>query len=98
MRMLGKRIGVEKLGKPSNKDSFFALPEDSDATGYIRYVGDGINSTNLKVGIKVYYGKERHCIKIGGIDIWVMDEGNVYAIAEDESAEKQKYKTESATS
>ena len=56
------------------------MPEDGDAVGIIRYAGPGVEA-NLKVGVKVYYGKERHRIKIKGIDIEVMDEDNVYAVS-----------------
>ena len=81
-RMRGKRIGVEKLGKSTNQAGLFALPEDASAVGTIRYLGDGLAESDLKIGMKVYFGKNRHELRMEGKDILVMDEDNVYATAE----------------
>lgn len=79
--MRGKKVGVERLAK-STSASFLAMPEDSSAVGTIRYVGKDLSNSDLKVGMKVYYGKNRHEIKMNGLDIFVMEEDNVYAVVE----------------
>lgn len=85
--MRGKRVGVEKLGKVSNSKAYLAMPEDASAVGFIRFLGKDLVNTDLKVGMKVYYGKNRHELKMNGTDILVMDEDNVYAIVEEQNAE-----------
>lgn len=91
VQMRGKRVGVEKLGRATNTKTFLAMPEDASAVGTIRYVGKDLENSELKVGMKVYYGKNRHELKMNGTDILVMDEDNIYAIvAEDAGAEDKK--------
>lgn len=85
--MRGKRVGVEKIGRSAKSGTFIAMPEDTSAVGIIRFVGDAITSSDLKVGMKIYYGKNRHELKMNGTDILVMDEDNVYAIVEESNAE-----------
>lgn len=87
--MRGKKIGVEKLGKTATTKSFMAMPEDASAVGYIRYLGKDLVNSDLKVGMKVFYGKNRHELKMNGTDILVMDEDNVYATVEESNAEAQ---------
>jgi len=80
IKMRGKRVGVEKVGKSTKKDAFLAMPDDSSSVGIIRFIGDALTDTDLKVGDKIHFGKNRHEIKIEGKDILVMDEDNVYAV------------------
>lgn len=87
--MRGKRVGVEKLGKASQSKTFLAMPDDASAIGFIRFVGSELASSDLKVGMKVAFGKNRHEIKLNGMDVFVMDEENVYAVVEDQNAEVQ---------
>ena len=88
MQVRGKRVVVEKLGKSKDtSNSLFAMPEDTSAVGTIKYVGKDV--LDLKPGMKVYYGKNRHELKMDGADVLVMDEDNVYAIAEEDGAEKK---------
>lgn len=89
--MQGKRLGVEKLGKSSGTKSFLSVPEDVSAVGIIRYLGEELlraPQQRFVVGMKVYYGKNRHELRINGQDILIMDEDNIYAIVE-ESNETQ---------
>lgn len=89
VRMRGKRVGVEQVGKTSNTKTLLAMPEDASAVGIIRYVGHV--DSHLQVGVKVYFGKNHHQLRINGANILVMDEDNVYAIVEDDCADdKQK--------
>jgi hypothetical protein len=86
VQMRGKRVGVEKLGKSSSDPkSLFAMPEDTSAVGIIRYVGSDLKDPDLKVGTKVYFGDQRQQMKIHGIDILVMEETNVLAVAQDDT-------------
>ncbi len=99
IRMLGNRIGVEKLGKSKDKSSFLAIPEDSDAMGLILYVGDSQEEELLrfKVGMKIIYGKDRHQVKMNGVDVWVMPPDNVYAIVEEDRDAKKEDTVDSET-
>lgn len=83
-QMLGKRVGVEKLSKTAKSNSFIAMPDDASAVGFVRYVGDEVENSKLVVGAKVYFGKNRHELKMDGVDILVMDEDNVYAIVNED--------------
>jgi co-chaperonin GroES (HSP10) len=80
--MRGKRLGVEKLGKSTNQNSLFALPEDTSSCGTIVFLGEGLAESDLKVGMKVYFGDKRQQVRIEGRDVQVMDEENVLAIAD----------------
>lgn len=93
VQMRGKRVGVEKLGRASNTKTLLAMPEDASAVGTIRYVGKDVQDSDLKVGTKVYYGKDRHELKMNGQDILVMDEDNIYAIVEDSDGEDKSKTT-----
>jgi co-chaperonin GroES (HSP10) len=85
--MRGKRVGVEKVTKAQNGNgSFLAMPDDASATGFVRFVGKDLENSDLKVGMKVYFGKNRHELKMDGVDILVMDEENVYAIVSEGDA------------
>lgn len=84
--MRGKRVGVEKLTKSvSTAASLFAMPEDTFSMGIIKYVGDGLVDSDLKVGMKVHFGDQRQPMKMSGVDILVMEETNVLAIVQDDS-------------
>jgi len=88
--MRGKRVGVERPGRAQKNDSLIAMPEDTSAIGYIKYLGKDLQSSDLRVGMKVCYGKNRHELKLNGADILVMEDDNIYAIVEDSGAEDKK--------
>lgn len=92
IKMLGKRVGVSRLTKAldSSKTQFLSMPEDSDSIGEVRYLGEDLDEGILKVGDRVYFGKDRHQIKIKGTDIWIMPVENIYAISENQSASPVK--------
>ena len=81
--MRGKRVAVERLVKATAGNSMFAMPEDASAVGLIKYVGNEVSG--LSIGQKVYYGKNRHELKMEGKDILIMDEDNIYAIVTDDT-------------
>ena len=83
VRMLGKWISVEKIKQNDNKTAaLFAMPDDASAVGIVRGVGPELNESAIKVGQKVYFGKNRHELKMNGVDVYVMELTNIYAIAE----------------
>lgn len=89
LRVRGKRVVVEKLGRSKGSvDSLLAMPEDTSAVGIIRHVGEEVK--DLQAGQKVYFGKNRHELRMDGSDVLVMDEENVYAIVEEVRAESEK--------
>lgn len=85
-RMRGNRVGIELLAKGSDSKSLIAMPEDTSAVGVIRYVGDGVTAPELQVGVKVYYGKVHHQLRMNGANILVMNEDNVYAVVQEDTA------------
>lgn len=89
MQMLGNRVGVEKLKAASKSSSLMAMPEDTNSTGIIRYLGNTVQSeSGLKVGQKVVFGSKREAVRIGGSDIHVMEIDNVFAILEEPTETK----------
>lgn len=88
IQMRGNKIGVQKLGKASKKDEnpLIVMPESGDSLGIIKFLGAGAPE-DLKVGMKIYYGTSRQQIKMSGMDIEVMEDDNIYAIAKDSDEE-----------
>lgn len=85
IKMVNKKIGVEKLGKSSKKidNSFLAMIEVVDNLGIIRFSFEG---SQFPVGTKVYYGSKREEVRMNGKDIQIMDEENIFAIVEELNA------------
>jgi co-chaperonin GroES (HSP10) len=65
------------------------MPDDSNSVGVIKYVGDALADSDLKVGTKVYYGNQRQTITIDGVTILVMEETNIVARVEDVASEQK---------
>ncbi len=91
IKMLKDFIGVEQKLKSSKKkvDGLFHIPESVDSLGTIQFVGESYDG-QLKPGMHVYYGDKRTQIRMGGMDIQVMDPSNIIAIAEDQEDEHDK--------
>lgn len=91
--MRDNKIGVQKLGKSTqeNKSSLIIMPESSDSLGIIRFLGTNVPN-DLEVGMQVYYGTKHQRVKMNGLDIEVMEDDNIFAIAKDsdETAEPKK--------
>lgn len=78
IKMVNKKIGVEKLGKSSKKsDGFLSLPETVDSLGIVRF---SFNGSTFPVGTKVYYGSTREEIRMSGKDLQIMNEDNIIAV------------------
>lgn len=82
VRMLGNKVGVEKLGKSASTNGLFALPEDTNSVGVIRYKGENVGE-QYQLGAKVYFGDKRQQVRMEGKDIQVMEVDNLLAIAEE---------------
>jgi len=89
LRMLGKKLGVEKIGKTNkkNESSLFTIPESSDSTGYIKYIGEEYDGP-LQKGMKVIFSNQREKVYVQESEIMIMDPENVVAILEELSGEE----------
>jgi co-chaperonin GroES (HSP10) len=85
----GTRVGVEKSKKhdKSKKDSFIIVHEAEEYVGIIKYLGQDCGS-NLSVGQKVYFTTDHQPMKIGGIEVCVMDEKQIVAVINEEVEQK----------
>lgn len=90
VKMRGKWIAVNRQGKSNNDGSFLTMPDDSSAVGTIKFVGPDVKDPDLKVGTKVYFGKNHHLLKMLGSDVFVMTEDNIYSVVEDSNAKTQQ--------
>ena len=88
IQMRGNRVGIEQLKASAKSNSVFSLPEDSNASGVIRFLGSSLTNSDLKLGMKVYYGTKRQTMTIDGMSILVMEEDNIVAVEEDASEQK----------
>lgn len=87
IQMRGSKIGVQKLGKSKSKstsplDAIIVMPDAGEDLGIIKYLGS-TPPKGLEVGMKIYYGSKRNKIRIDGTEIEVMEDDNIYAIAEE---------------
>ena len=84
IKMLRNLLGVEKLAKSSGRSEgqLFAQAEVGFNTGIILHVGEELEK-KFSVGQKIYFGAQREEIRIDGKDVMVMEEKNVFALAED---------------
>lgn len=86
--MRGNKIGIQKLGKANNgnKSLLIVMPESGDTVGVIKFLGVDAPE-DLSVGMTVYYGTTRQQVKMSGMDIEIMEDDNIYAIAKDSNEE-----------
>lgn len=86
IKMRGKLVGVEKLGRASkDDDSILFTPETTEATGVIKYLGEEAPK-DLTIGTMVYYGDKRTQITVEGREIIVMDADNILAVVDESPA------------
>lgn len=80
IKFRGKKIGVEKLKKQSNKsNSLYKELETEEFLGIVKYSS---KKADVKVGDKVYFGKDFQNVRMEGSSICIMDDDNVLAIEE----------------
>jgi len=92
LKVLKNKVLVEKLAKKPEKEtgSLFVEAEVSDSQGTIIALGEEYKG-DLKIGFKVYYGRDVQQIRMTSKDVYVMDPDNVVAVVmEDSSDEKGK--------
>jgi len=83
IKMLNNKVGVEKLTKSENSDSsMWVKPEIVNNLGIIKFVNED-EYKNLKVGMKVYFGRDVQEVKMKDSLIQVMSVDNLIAIVED---------------
>lgn len=80
VNLRGNRVAIEKTKKAqNNKNLGIVMPESEEYSGTIRYVGDSA-SKDLQVGQKVYFGTNYQQTRIGGLELCIMEDSQVYAI------------------
>jgi hypothetical protein len=86
----GTRVGIEKSKKhdKSKKDTFLHIPEAEEFVGIVRYVGLDVDK-GLTIGQKVYFTTDHQLMRIGGIEVCVMDEKSVVAVINEEDTEQK---------
>lgn len=79
----GKKVAVEKQKTADKKSgaSFIVMPENEEYCGVIRAVGPEVSS-DLKVGLKVYFNTNFQYASISGSKLCIMDESEIYGISE----------------
>lgn len=93
IQMRNNLVAIKKLGKQSgnkggNLDGLLHMPEVADSQGIIKGTGPEAAS-DLKPGLKVYYGEKRTQIRMNGEDVLVMEDNNIYAIVDEESSSEE---------
>ena len=84
LKMLRNLLGVEKLQKSNGKveGSLFASADVGFNAGIVKFVGEELQG-KFSPGQKIYFGVQREEIRVDGKDLMVMEEKNVYALADD---------------
>lgn len=82
IKMRGKRVGVERVGRNTKAQGFLSMPDDQNSVGIIKYIGADVDD-DLKIGQKVYFDNKRTVIVIEGKEILVMDSENIVARVEE---------------
>lgn len=90
IKFKGKRVAVEKNKKQNKKvgnADFLVMPDSEEYVGIIRYVGDEAD-TSLQVGQKVYFSTDHQSMRIGGVELCVMEDKCVLAVVYEETESK----------
>lgn len=84
IKLRGNRVAIEKVKKSTAKqgDGFLVIPESEEYAGVVRYVGPEA-SADIKVGQKVYFSTAFQNVRMGGVDLCVLEDKMVYATIED---------------
>ena len=86
--MLNKKIALEVEKKAQKKESggLFIMPDAEDTAAVVKMVADQVEI--VKVGDKVFYGREYTTLKIKGNEYLIMEEDNIIAV-ESEDAKRE---------
>ncbi len=83
IKLKGKRVAIEKLKKQSTAaHGGIIVPDSEEYLGVIRHVGDQADQS-LKVGQKVYFSTKYQSSRMGGIELCVMDDTEIFATVEE---------------
>jgi co-chaperonin GroES (HSP10) len=84
IKLRGKRVAIEKMKRNAKKDNaLFSMPETEEYCGVIRFLGPDV-SEDLKVGQTVYFNTQIQEVRMAGIQLCVVDDSNVLAVADEE--------------
>jgi co-chaperonin GroES (HSP10) len=81
LEFLGCLIGVERVTRPTGLQAgqkFLSNPVIDEDIGIVVHLGPD-QTTPLKVGDKIYFGKDRSELRVAGKDLLVMKPDNVIA-------------------
>lgn len=85
IKLKGKKVGVEKIksqSKADNMGGLLIMPDSEEYLGHIRFVGEEADKS-LAVGQKVYFSTSYQQCRMGGRDICVMNDTEIFAVVED---------------
>lgn len=84
IKLRGNRVAIEKKKKADKNQAtgFIITPEGDEYMGTIKYVGETA-SPDLKVGQKVYFTTNHQPVRMGGVDLCIMEDKEVYAQIEE---------------
>jgi len=79
IKLRGNRVAVEKIKKVQNNKALgIVMPEAEEYVGVIKYVGESA-AKDLEVGQRVYFGTNFQNVRMGGVELCVMEDSQVYA-------------------
>ncbi len=80
---MGQRVAVEKLKKQNRSDDFFIkMPDQEEFLGVIKLIGPDCK-LGFKEDQKVYFETKFQSVRMGGMELCVMDETNILAYQEE---------------
>lgn len=80
INLKGKRIAIEKTKKLNkNQSGGLIIPDSEEYLGYVRLVGPEADSS-IQVGQKVYFTTNFQQVRMGGVDLCVMEDSQVLAV------------------
>lgn len=81
INLKGKRVAIEKIKKQGKNQGHGGLimPDSEEYLGIIRYVGENADPTH-SVGQKVYFSTNYQQVRMGGVDLCVMEDKEVFAV------------------
>lgn len=79
INLKGKRVAVEKIKtQEKSETSFLVMPDSEEYLGRVRYVGPDADPT-IQVGQKVYFSTNYQQCRIGGKDLCIMNDSEIFA-------------------
>lgn len=85
INLKGKRIAIEKLKKLDKKQVHGGLimPDSEEYLGHVRLVGSEADPS-IQVGQKVYFSTNFQQVRMGGVDLCVMEDSQVLAVVSED--------------